>query len=242
MATLAEMNKKRWDAMRIPASMGPAFKKAADQLSAPEAQARYKAVEKLTGVPWWFIGVVHIRESNQNWAKSLAQGDPWNKKSVRVPKGRGPFKSWEEAAVDALTNCHPFAAKNKDWSIGGSLAMLEKYNGLGYYNKGIPSPYIWAGTDQYVKGKYIADGKFDANHVDKQLGCAGILKFMGVFNKTGPIIAASATATSTVVYAYTYWDHIVNHWIIYSSATAVVLSLVGLMIYAYKHKDQPSAV
>src|SRR5690606_14680775 len=62
-----------------------------------------------------------------------------------------------------------------DWSIEGTLDILERYNGLGYRNKGLPSPYLWAGTDQYVKGKYVADGKFDPNHVDRQLGVAPIL-------------------------------------------------------------------
>ena len=78
--------------------------------------------------------VVHERESSQNWNGSLAQGDPWNLVSTHVPAGRGPFKSWEDAAVDALVNCHPFAARNMDWSIGGTLTMLEQYNGLGYSN------------------------------------------------------------------------------------------------------------
>jgi lysozyme family protein len=111
---------------------------------------------------------------------NLAQGDPWNRQSVHVPKGRGPFNSFEEAAIDALANCAPNAAKNKDWSAGGALTLLERYNGLGYAAKGLPSPYVWAGTDQYTKGKYVADGVFDPNYVDRQLGCAGLLIAMGV--------------------------------------------------------------
>lgn len=55
------------------------------------------------------------------------------------------------------------------------LTLLEMYNGLGYYRKGIPSPYIWAGTDQYKKGKYVRDGVFDPEVVDKQLGVAGLI-------------------------------------------------------------------
>jgi lysozyme family protein len=150
----------------------------AARLAAPAAKARYQAIEAKTGVPWFFIAVTHQRESSQDWSRSLAQGDPWNKKSTHVPAGRGPFASFEDAAVDALKNCAPYAAKNTDWTVGGLLTMLEQYNGLGYYNKGLPSPYIWSGTDQYVKGKYIADGKFDPNTVDKQLGCAGLILAM----------------------------------------------------------------
>jgi hypothetical protein len=35
---------------------------------------------------------------------------------------------------------------------GGALTLLEQYNGLGYANRGLPSPYIWSGTDRYLKG------------------------------------------------------------------------------------------
>ena len=86
---------------------------------------------------------------------SIAQGDAWDRKSTHVPAGRGPFKSWEDAAVDALVNCGPYAVRNQDWSIGGILTLLEQYNGLGYASRGLPSPYIWSGTDVYLAGKPI---------------------------------------------------------------------------------------
>lgn len=55
------------------------------------------------------------------------------------------------------------------------LTVMEQYNGLGYAYKNTPSPYIWSGTDQYQKGKYIRDHVFDPNVVDKQLGVAGLI-------------------------------------------------------------------
>ena len=76
-------------------------------------------------------------------------------------RGEGRSGSWEEAAIDALVNCAPRAARNKDWSIGGTLTKLEQYNGLGYAARGRPSPYIWSGTDQYKSGKYVRDGVYD---------------------------------------------------------------------------------
>lgn len=142
------------------------------------AKSRYLTVQARTGVPWYFIAIVHEREASQSWTRSLAQGDPWNKVSVHVPAGRGPFASWEDAAVDALVRCSPFAAKNTDWSVGGLLTEAEKYNGLGYAAKGVPSPYVWAGTNQYSSGKYVRDGVYDPNAVDRQLGCAGLLLAM----------------------------------------------------------------
>ena len=142
------------------------------------AKTRYDAVAAKTGVPWDVIAVIHYRESSGSFAGVLHNGQKiigTGKKTTLVPKGRGPFSSWEQAAVDALMNCHPYAGKNKDWSLAGTLDILERYNGLGYRNKGLPSPYLWAGTNQYIKGKYVADGKYDPNHVDQQLGVAALL-------------------------------------------------------------------
>lgn len=147
------------------------------------AKPRYQAVESRTGVPWWFIAAVHERESSQNWNTQLGQGDPLNRVSKHVPAGRGPFKSWEDGAVDALVNCPPFAARNKDWSIGDALAMWVKYNGLIYDAHGRPSPYVWSGTSVYDPptgsgGKVLVDHGPIENVVDKQLGCAAMLLAM----------------------------------------------------------------
>lgn len=258
MENLNTLNQKRWDECHISADKGPAFKAVADRLIADSAKARYQAVEKRTGVPWWFIAVIHEREASQRWDRSLAQGDYWNKKSVHVPANRGPFNSWEDAAYDALVNCAPYAARNKDWSIGNALTMLEKYNGLGYYRKGIPSPYIWAGTDQYSRGKYIADGKFDPNAVDAQLGCAGLLKFMGLAKKAGPTVSV-AVPTSTVTGAaptttvaagaaaggavvYSYWDLFLQHWALYTVGAIGIALVVDILIHAYKNRKTNAVV
>jgi lysozyme family protein len=232
--TLIELNSERWNNCSVSAEAGPVFDKAAKRLTTPEAKARYQKVEKLTGVPWWFIAVVHERESSQNWNAQLGQGDPLNKKSVHDPKGRGPFKTWEDGAVDALVNCPPFASKNKDWSPGSALTMLEKYNGLGSFYKGLPSPYIWSGTNQYTKGKYVADHVYDPNKVDSQLGCAGLLKFMGVFKKTGTIIAATTVAAGAGAYTYSFWDTIHHHWTAYTISLSLLAGFIYLCVYAYK--------
>jgi lysozyme family protein len=148
------------------------------------AKARYQAVEAKTGVPWFVIAVIHERESSQNWGRSLAQGDPWSHVSTHVPAGRGPFPSWEAAAIDALVNCGPYLARKKWRDAGEILTNLELYNGSGYASKGRPSPYDWAGTNQYVSGKYIADGVYDPSHVDTQPGCAGMILAMMALDAT----------------------------------------------------------
>ena len=174
LAALKAANAKRWANARLTRN----FASVARHLVSPSAKSRYQAVAAKAGVPWAVIAVIHERECSQDWTGSLAQGDPWNGVSVHVPAGRGPFRSWEEAAIDALVNCSPFAARNKDWSIGGTLTMLERYNGLGYASRGRPSPYIWSGTNQYASGKYVRDGVYDPDAIDSQLGCAGLLMAM----------------------------------------------------------------
>ena len=181
---LKAANVARWTAMHVEPALGATFDRVAARLIAPTAKARYEIVTAQTGVPWFVVAVIHEREASQSWAANLAQGDPWNAVSVHVPKGQGPFASWESAAVNALERCPPYAAHWTDWSIGGALTLLEEYNGLGYAQRGVPSPYLWAGTDQYTAGKYIADGHYDPHAIDHQLGCAALLAHMTLVDKS----------------------------------------------------------
>ncbi len=167
-----------WSAMKVTQALMPTLDQIAKRLIHPDAKQRYQTVAAKTKVPWSAIAVIHEREASQSWKANLAQGDPWNKPSIHVPRGRGPFDSWEDAAIDALINCPPYAAKWPDWTIGGALTLLEEYNGLGYATRGRPSPYVWASTDQYIKGKYVADGHYDPSAIDHQLGCAALLTRM----------------------------------------------------------------
>jgi lysozyme family protein len=174
LAKLSKVNATRWTKARITRDAS----EAARRLCARPAKTRYQVIARETAVPWFVIALIHWREAGQSWAANLAQGDPWDRVSIHVPRGRGPFRSFEAAAVDALTNCQPYAAGWKDWTAGGAMTLLEQYNGLGYAARGLSSPYVWAGTDQYERGKFVADSVFDPNAVDRQLGCACILKAM----------------------------------------------------------------
>ena len=191
---LKAANARRWANARVIRN----FASLARHLVEPSAKQRYDAVSAKTGVPWFVIAVIHERECSQDWTGSLAQGDPWNRVSVHVPAGRGPFRSWEEAAIDALVDCAPYAARKRDWSIGGTLTKLEEYNGLGYASRGRPSPYIWAGTDQYISGKYVRDGVYDPDAVDSQLGCAGLLLAMMALDPTITFTRVTITPANPV--------------------------------------------
>lgn len=181
---LARDHARRWAAMHVNEGSTAAFDSVARRLVAPAAKGRYQAISTKTGVPWWVIAVIHEREASQRWDRNIAQGDRFDRRSVNVPAGRGPFASFEEAAEDALVKCPPYAARNKDWSIGQTLVMLERYNGMGYAAKGVPSPYVWAGTNQYTRGKYVRDHVYDPNAVDRQLGCAGLLARMATLDQS----------------------------------------------------------
>jgi lysozyme family protein len=162
---------RQWDAMEL--VRVPTVRAVAKRLFA--SKARYVKIQNVTGVPWWMVAVIHERESNQNWSRSLAQGDPWNRVSTHVPRGRGPFNSWEEAAVDALATLKGLH-RVIDWRLEKVLYQLERYNGWGYHWRGLASPYIWGATTVQQRGKFIADGKFSATTMDVQLGCAALIR------------------------------------------------------------------
>lgn len=188
-APLKAANANRWLAAKVTKNFGRAPKDLVD------AKARYQAVEAKTGVPWFVIAGIHMRESSQNWGGSLAQGDPWNRVSVHVPAGRGPFPSWEAAAIDALVNCGPWLARKKWRDPGEILTNLEEYNGLGPYYRGRASGYVWAGTDQYHGGKFVRDGVWDPNAFDTQPGCAGLILAMMALDPSIKMDGATSLVT-----------------------------------------------
>jgi lysozyme family protein len=176
-AAMIAANAGRWSRAHIHAEWQKVIDATADRLTLPANKVRFQTVERNEGVKWFAVAIIKEREAGADPAfkLSIAQGDPWASPSRHVPAGRGPFVSWEGAAHDALVDCAPYAARWHDWSIGGLLTILEKYNGVGYAAKGLPSPYVWSATDQYVKGKYVRDGVFDPEFVDRQIGCAALL-------------------------------------------------------------------
>lgn len=88
-----------------------------------DAKDRYRSVEDKTGVPWWMIAGIHEREASQSWNKQLAQGDPLNQVSTNVPRGMGPFNTWEEGAIAALK--HDGLTSVTDWCIEKALHWQE---------------------------------------------------------------------------------------------------------------------
>lgn len=136
---------------------------------------RYQQVSlQCHGFPIDLLFALHYRESSLSFKTCLHNGDKLPGPTTHVPKGRGPFSSWEEAAIDALMlEKYKFPA---DWSFESRLEFAEKYNGIGYRKTSEFSPYVFAGTNFHDEtGKYVADGKYDASAKEQQLGVAAIL-------------------------------------------------------------------
>lgn len=176
------LHEKLWDSVAI----DPAHTYRVDKAVALYLDTKpvYERIEKMRkgGVPAPVVFTLHGRESSWNFRKHMHEGSPLTGRTRWVPKGRpkrgNPPFTFEESAEDALyllkdmefiawTKCHD------------ALYQIEKYNGLGYLlYRPIHSPYLWAGSQHYHKGKYASDGVYDPYLVDRQLGCATLLKRM----------------------------------------------------------------
>jgi lysozyme family protein len=151
-----------------------------DQLAAN--RGRYEQVGGALGIPWHFIAVIHNMESSQRFDCHLHNGDPLAARTVQYPPGRpksgSPPFAWEQSAADALKLER--LDRWDDWTLAGTLYKLEAYNGWGYrsYHPHVRSPYLWAGCNHYVSGKYVRDGRWSETAVSRQIGAAVLLRRM----------------------------------------------------------------
>lgn len=144
----------------------------------------YVKVQEATRVPWQVVGAIHFMEASLDMRAVLHNGEKiigTGRKTVLVPAGKGPFNSWHEAAIDALS--HDRADKVEKWTLGASLEFCERYNGLGYRKKGLMSQYLWSSTTLATKGRYVADGKFDPEAESERPGVVSILKTLKAFEE-----------------------------------------------------------
>ena len=141
---------------------------------------RYHAITQSTGVPWYLVAVIHSLEAGGNWKTHLHNGDPLTARTKQVPRGRprtgSPPFTWEASAEDALR--YDGLADWKDWSPPGLLFTLEGFNGWGYrrYHAKVLTPYLCSFSNHYDRGKYVADGVWDARAVSGQCGAAVLLR------------------------------------------------------------------
>lgn len=138
----------------------------------------YQEISEKTGIPPKLIAAIHYRESSCNFSTYLQNGDPLGEKTIHEPKGI-LYYTFEDAAVAALLdkkgirNACNLSSQSND--MVAMLTFAESYNGIGYYKKGRVSPYAFSGTNVYSSGKYVGDGVYDGNVIDKQPGVYALL-------------------------------------------------------------------
>jgi lysozyme family protein len=159
-------------------------------------QDRYKEVSDKLGIPQIFIATSFEREASSNFNLSPAQGDPWNRVSTHVPRGRGPFSSWAEAAIDAYTLDRLDRVGRDNWTWARFCYEGELFNGFGYRNRGVNTPYLWSGSNNYTSGKFVVDGGFNPGVVDKQLGIVPIARAMVAADSSLDLPDSPGTATA----------------------------------------------
>lgn len=189
----------------------------ADAKKIAAGKARYEAVERATGVPWWLIGLLHMRESSCNFSTFLGNGQPLSRVTTLTPKGLGPWTgpdAWERAAAQALAI--DGLDKVKVWDIPTALFYCEKFNGEGYFAHAVNSPYVWSGSNLYSSGKFTetpAGSTFVPSLRDPQSGCAPMLQILiatgliptlvkeaiNVATSTAPSLAPVNTSTGVTV-------------------------------------------
>lgn len=157
-------------------------------LSCRAYRARYEKVGAPFGMPYYVVALLHMMESDFDFTTHLANGDPLTARTTHVPAGipstgKPPF-TWEESASFILMMKQRPGQEFR--TPAQVLEYCERYNGLGYYVRGRQSPYLWSGSAHYEKGKFGADGRFDADLVSRQVGCAPVLKMILEYESMRP--------------------------------------------------------
>ena len=150
---------------------------------------KYKEVENAIGVPWRFVGVIHSLECGLDFGGHLHNGNSLSRRTTDVPRGypkakpqNGTAYTWLESAVDALKI--KGLDKLTDWSDARVAYELERFNGFGYRQFHINSPYLWSGSNHYSRGKYVSDRVWSSSAVSKQTGA--MLLYLALKDKEAP--------------------------------------------------------
>lgn len=127
---------------------------------------QYEPVAERAGIPWWTLGLIHMREASGDFNLRIKDGSPL----------RGS-ESWSDSALATIKprNKHGLTVSG---DVEAEGQFCEEWNGLGYRARGINSPYLWSGTQHYLEGKYVRDGEFNSSFVDKQPGVMAVRKWL----------------------------------------------------------------
>lgn len=177
---------KYWDTMVINPSRVHEFTDEAQY--AIDHKAIYQAISdgSSSKVPWPMIAAIHRRESDGNFSTYLGNGQSLAHRTTEVPENRGPF-----TGANAFVNGGIDAIKQEgwgsiiDWRLEKQLYYAMLFNGTGYEAlHGIPSPYVWGGTNIQRPGKYIGDHRYNSHVMDPQGGVAPLLAMIAKLDPT----------------------------------------------------------
>ncbi|MDB5612066.1 MAG: hypothetical protein JWP25_8966 [Bradyrhizobium sp.] len=139
------------------------------------AVAQYMRVQEAIGIPIPVQHSICTRESNADFSRSPAQGDRWDRVSVNVPRGIGPFNSWYDAAIYSWTKADKLNVLSVPaWFMAYAMWKDEAYNGFGYRSHGVRSPYLVGGTNLQQIGRYAGDSNW-VEEWDTQIGTVPVM-------------------------------------------------------------------
>lgn len=128
------------------------------------------------------VAALHWREASGDFTKSIANGQSLGTYIRRDGLlGNGSpgnsfslTNSWTANAVEVLAYkvTEKYGGPRDISSSSAFNDFAERFNGLGYRQRGVTSPYVFAGTNLYTGGKFIADGVYSSETFDQQVGTA----------------------------------------------------------------------
>ena len=124
-----------WNQAQVLPGEAAAAKVWAQKIGDSTHRPHFENVQNLTGVPWFMVGLMLMRESSLNLGTYLGNGQSLSQKTTEVPAGRGPFSTFEAGAVDALKL--EGMTGITDWPVEHILYWLERFNGQGYFEIGV---------------------------------------------------------------------------------------------------------
>lgn len=144
----------------------------------------YEKISERTGVPIEVIAIIHYRENTSDYLDGTFNIDIRNGDDLPANTTGNESEAGDEiphiqfinqaeivfndAYFKYFLDLYSLYPETDD--VIGMLCYMEVYNGLGYYNHGDVSPYIYSGTPLYESGKCPEDGVYDPNLKDQQIG------------------------------------------------------------------------
>ena len=85
--------------------------------------------------------------------------------------------------MDAFTWDDDYKIIPEEWTPVNTALFNERWNGMSYWNRGRPSPYLWGYTNIQIPGKYVEDHEFDSRAITLQVGVMAQLEEVGFWDE-----------------------------------------------------------